>query len=193
MPNSSIENPWGFARMGKGCMISPYARFYRPENIIIGDGVRIDDFCILSASPKGIHIRSFVHISCYSYIVGQGGCVIGEYSAISGKVGIYTSNDDYSGEGLTNPMVPDVFRNTLNAPVHINRHSIVGAGSVILPGVTLHLGAAIGSQSLVKEDIPKFQIWAGVPARFIKHRLRNVLCLEEAHQEMLQDSGEFLI
>ena len=39
----------GFKSYGINVLISRYARFYRPENIVIGDHVRIDDFCILSA------------------------------------------------------------------------------------------------------------------------------------------------
>jgi galactoside O-acetyltransferase len=54
---------------------------------------------------------------------------------------------------------------------------IIGSGSVVLPGVHLAEGAAIGALSVVKSDVPEFTIFAGSPAKFIRKRSRNVLDL----------------
>lgn len=47
----------------------------------IGNDVRIDDFCILSGN---IPIGNFVHIACYTSLIGRGGIWIGDYVGISG-------------------------------------------------------------------------------------------------------------
>jgi galactoside O-acetyltransferase len=63
--------------------------------------------------------------------------------------------------------------------VFLGRHVIVGSGSVILPGVTLEDGVAVGALSLVTKDCEAFGVYAGNPARRIKERKRDLLELEK--------------
>jgi galactoside O-acetyltransferase len=56
--------------------------------------------------------------------------------------------------------------------------SFIGAGSIVLPGVTLEDGAGVGALSLVREDVGPFEMVAGIPARRIGSRARTVLELE---------------
>lgn len=56
---------------------------------------------------------------------------------------------------------------------------IIGTGSVILPGVTLHEGVAIGALSLVNKNCEAFGIYAGTPARYIGDRKKELLMLEK--------------
>nr|MDQ3081389.1 acyltransferase [Gemmatimonadota bacterium] len=97
---------------------------------------------------------------------------------ISPRVSIYSSSDDYSGAAMTNPTVPRQFTGVTDASVFVGRHVIVGSGSVILPGVTLEDGVAIGALSLVQADCGAFGIYAGSPAKFIRERKRDLLKLE---------------
>ena len=64
------------------------------------------------------------------------------------------------------------------SPVTVGRHVIVGNGSVLLPGVTLGEGAAVGALSIVKRDVPPFAIVAGPDGRQIGERRRDLLELE---------------
>jgi galactoside O-acetyltransferase len=66
--------------------------------------------------------------------------------------------------------------------VGFKRHSVVGAGSVCLPGCYLEEGAAIGAMSLVKGFIPPFTIYAGNPLRLIRKRSRELKNLETQHK-----------
>jgi dTDP-4-amino-4,6-dideoxy-D-glucose acyltransferase len=172
----------GFKRVGANVLISDAARFYSPWRIEIGDNCRIDDFCILSAGVGGIGIGNNVHIACYSCLIGAGRILMMDYSGLSQRVNILSSTDDYSGVAMTNPTVPTQFTNVTSAPVTLGLHVIIGAGSVVLPNVDIGGGAAIGAMSLVKKDIPPFEIWAGNPIRKIRNRNRELLALEKIYE-----------
>ena len=169
----------GFASIGKNVRLSDRASFYNCGNIRIGDNVRIDDFCVLSAGDGGMEIGSHIHIAVYSSLIGAGKIHLHDFCNISSRVAIYSSTDDYSGAAMTNPTVPAEFTNVRHADVTIGRHVIVGSGSIILPGVTLADGVAIGALSLVKTDCQSFGIYAGTPARKINERKRQLLELEK--------------
>ena len=66
-----------------------------------------------------------------------------------------------------------------HADVKVGRHVIIGAGSIVLPGVTLEDGVAVGALSLVKKDCQSFGIYVGVPAKLIGNRKRNLLEFEK--------------
>lgn len=168
----------GFASIGEDVRISEMARFYGAERIRIGNHVRIDDFCVLSAGDGGIEIGDYVHIAVYCSLIGKGRISLADFSGLSSRVSIYSSNDDYSGATMTNPTIPDEFKNVRHADVRLCKHVIVGSGSVILPGVTLEEGVAIGALSLVTKNCAPFGIYSGVPAKRIKERRRDLLELE---------------
>ena len=58
----------------------------------------------------------------------------------------------------------------VKAPVVIEDDVWLGTHVVVLPGVTIGKGAIIGASSVVTKDIPAYEVWAGVPAKFIKRR-----------------------
>jgi galactoside O-acetyltransferase len=168
-----------FASLGSDVRISSKASIYNPKKISIGSNVRIDDFVVLSAGDGGIFIGSHVHIAVYSSLIGAGRITLADFGNLSSRVSIYSSSDDYSGLSLTNPTVPERYKRVQHADVSIGRHVIVGAGSVILPGVTIQDGVAIGALSLVTKDCEAFGIYAGIPAKLIKRRKQNLLELEQ--------------
>ena len=169
----------GLKSVGKNVCISSKASFYNPARISIGDNSRIDDFCILSAGSGGIAIGKYVHIGCHSYLLGQGAITLEDFSGISGRVAIYSSNEDYSGNSLTNPTVPEIYRNVSHGKVILRKHAIVGAGAVILPNVEIDVGAVVAALSLVKDNCNEFGVYAGIPAKMICSRRRNLLELEK--------------
>lgn len=169
----------GFAKVGKNVRISDRASFYNCANITIGDHVRIDDFCVLSAGAGGIVLGSYIHIAVYTSLQGSERITLSDFCNISSRVAIYSRSDDYSGEFMTNPMVPPQFTGGSAAPVTLGKHVIVGSGSVILPGANCEEGVAIGALSLVNKPCEAFGIYAGNPAKRIKDRKRNLLELEQ--------------
>lgn len=168
----------GLKSVGTDVFISKKTSIYNPSNITIGSNVRIDDFCILSAGSEGISIGNHVHIACYSLLIGKEKIVLSDYSGLSSRVSIYSTTDDYSGNYLTNPTVPSRFRNPISKPVTLHKHVIVGASSVILPGVTLDEGVAVGANCLVTKSFKAFSVLFGSPAKVIKQRSNVLLDLE---------------
>jgi galactoside O-acetyltransferase len=169
----------GFASLGRNVRLSRKASIYNPGNISIGNYSRIDDFCVLSAGDGGIEIGRNVHIAVYTLLIGQGKIQVGNFANLSSRVAIYTSNDDYSGEFMTNPTVESRYTGVRSAPVSIGEHVIIGSGSIVLPGVTLKEGASIGALSMVNTDCDAFKIYAGTPARFLRNRSKNLLKLAD--------------
>jgi len=177
----------GFHYLGKNVLLSDKASIYNPGNISIGDNTRIDDFCILSAGVGGISIGRYIHISCYTAFMGAEPMILQDFSAVSGRVLIYSNIDDTSGMYLVGPNYPMKYRHVISGPVIIERGGLVGAGSVVFPNVTIGQGTLIAAMSLVKENCEPFWVYGGVPARKIKVRKRDFLELEK---KLLQDIGE---
>ena len=168
----------GFKKLGKNVKISNLSSIYNVSKISIGDNSRIDDFCILSGGEEGIEIGRYVHIACYCSLIGKKLIRMNDFSGLSSRVSIYSSSDDYSGRSLTNPTVDSKYTRVKSSPVILEKHVIIGAGSVILPGVTLGIGSAVGALSLVNKNCEAFGIYVGNPAVFLRNRNTNLLELE---------------
>lgn len=169
----------GLKYIGENVRISTKVSIYNASRISVEDNARVDDFCILSAGNGGITIGKYVHIGCYSSLIGQGAIILEDFSGISGRVSIYSSNDDYSGGTLAHPTIPEKYRNVFHGHVILRRHAIIGAGSVILPNVEIGIGAVVAALSLVKSGCDEFGIYAGIPAKKIAERKRDLLELEK--------------
>ncbi|HRY18198.1 MAG TPA: acyltransferase, partial [Candidatus Competibacteraceae bacterium] len=109
----------GFFRIGKEVFISNKVSLYKCSKIQIGNNVRIDDFCVLSAGEGGIKIGDYIHIAPFCSIMGAGKIEMENFSGLSSKVSIYSSSDDYSGKFLTNPTVPLQYKGVHSADVFL--------------------------------------------------------------------------
>jgi acetyltransferase-like isoleucine patch superfamily enzyme len=175
-------------RRGQDVTIHEAAKIVSADEMEVGDSVIIDDFAFVLAGG-GVRLGSFVHIGSHAFIGGGGGFVMEDFSGLSGGVRVYTGNEDYLGGQLTNPTVPAPWRVAGRDPVHIGRHAIVGSGTVVLPGVTIGEGAAVGALSVVARDVEPWTIYAGNPAKPIKDRPRaRMLELEEDLRRTLYDA-----
>lgn len=177
----------GFAHVGENVQIARNCTIVGLANITLHDHVRIDAMCsIIATGPTEFGGRN--HIGAFCHLVGRGGLYFGKYAGLSQRVSIYTASDDYGGDCLTNPTVPGRYTRSTVAPVRLERHVILGSGTVVLPGVTIGEGASIGALSLVSKSLDPWQVYSGVPARRLKERSRNLLVLE-AQLEAEEQSG----
>lgn len=173
----------GFKSIGKNVLISDMVRIYSPELISIGNNVRIDDFSFLSGD---ITLGDNIHISPYCELRGgiyDAGIVMKNYSGCSSRVTINAMTDDYSGKYMTNPTIPAEYTNVRRDKVVIYEYAIIGATCVILPGVEIGEGTAVGAMSMVTKSLPEWKICRGIPARVLKDRSKNLLLLEKQFSE----------
>ncbi len=156
----------GLKKYGNNVLISKDTRIYNPERTVLGNNIRIDDFCVITGD---VQIGNFVHIGAFGLISGKYGIKIGNFAAISSRVSMYTNNEDYSsGKGISSPTAPEKFQFTEKGSIVLDDHSLVGAHSVLLPSSFLKKGTIIGALSLVKGICDEWTLYAGVPIKKIK-------------------------
>ncbi|QTR53480.1 acyltransferase [Thiothrix unzii] len=171
-----LEN-LGFKSLGKNIKVSTLASIYNHEQIILGDNSRIDDFCLLSGKIK---IGNFVHITPYCLLAGgEKGITIEDFCTLAYGVKVFTQSDDYSGVTMTNSTIPKKYKKEFKAITYIKRHSIIGTGATIMPGVTLEEGTSIGAMALVLNNTQPWKIYTGTPAKPLKARKKDLLKLEK--------------
>jgi galactoside O-acetyltransferase len=167
----------GLSSYGSNVLISRKCSIYSPQNISLGNNVRIDDFCVLSGK---ITIGNYVHIAAASLLfAGEHGILMKDFSCLSSRCAVYADSDDFNGKGMTNPMVPDKFRKVYGGQVIIGKHVVVGSGSTILPGVEIGEGSSVGSMGFVNKSLKPWGVYIGAPVRRLKDRDKNILELEK--------------
>lgn len=162
----------GFKQIGDNVKISKKASIYTPEDITIGSNVRIDDFTILSGK---IDIGNYVHISAYTALYGKYGIKIGNYCGCSPRSIIFSATDDFSGEYMISPMVPKEYTNIIGGTVILEDFVQLGANTIVMPKSVIHKGSVTGAFSFVNKDLEEWGIYAGIPAKRIKERSKNLL------------------
>lgn len=182
---------YGFKYLGKNVKISRNAVIYSPELVEIGDNVRIDDFTTISGKVK---ICNHVHIAqgCGLY-GGDEGIVMEDYSGLSARVLIYATSNDYSGELMTNPTLPDQFVGDISKEVVLEKHAVIGCGSIILPGVVIGRGAAVGAMTLCNKSLEPWGIYGGSPARRLKDRKKDILEKEREFVAYRRKKSDFIV
>jgi len=173
----------GFKSLGKNVKISDKASIYAPQNISIGDNVRIDDFCVLSAFDGYIKLHNHIHIAVFCNLTGKGGIEISDYCGLSSRVSLYSASDDYSGNYLIGPVMEKDCSNVIEGPILLEKYVTVGTNSAILPDVTMKEGSVLGSFSLLTKNTQEWTINAGVSAKKIKSRKKGLLDLVKIMEE----------
>jgi acetyltransferase-like isoleucine patch superfamily enzyme len=159
-------------RVGEGVVISLDARIYpsvRGSRIEIGDFSEIYDFvCIRSVGGNGdikIGAHCYINPSCVLY--SGNGITLGDYVLLAPGVMLLPTNHAYSRRDI--PIRHQGFLPSKNGIV-IEDDVWIGANSVILDGSYIHQGAIIAAGSVVRGDVPAYEIWGGVPAQKINER-----------------------
>lgn len=92
----------------------------------------------------------------------------------------------YSGELLTNPMLPKEYKNLNTGKVILRKHVIIGSTSIVLPGVEIKEGTAVGAFTQVNKSLDEWSVYVGIPARKVQKRSKRILELEK---EFLKDKN----
>jgi len=143
LERSAVRRALARMNVGRRVSVKSGLRVHKPRNITLGDDVRINtDVTIQAHGPVTIGDRTMV----------AAGCII------------VTANHDLSKRGL------EAFGNLEAGPVSIGSDCWLGAGAVVLPGVTIGDGAVVAAGSVVTRDLPAETICIGAPARPVRPR-----------------------
>jgi acetyltransferase-like isoleucine patch superfamily enzyme len=159
-------NPSDFARLGHGVIFETGVLVFHPENIEIHDNVYVGHYTILKGYYQNkMIIGSGTWIGQQCFFHSAGGIEIGQNVGIGPGVKIITSSHKLEEIGTPILHSPVDF-----APVIIADNSDIGVGTIILPGVTVGIGAQVGAGSVVTHSVDDYAVVAGVPAGVLYYR-----------------------
>ena len=130
-----------FAEIGEGCYIEP------PFHANMGG--------------RHIHFGKFVYVNFNGTFVDDTHIYVGDGTMFGPNVVIATAG---------HPILPELRAQGLqyNAPVHIGRNCWLGAGVIVVPGVTIGDNVVIGAGSVVTKNIPSNVIAVGNPCKILR-------------------------
>lgn len=158
---------------------------------VVGDGEfflgvesQIDDFCFINIGKRCVIGRN-VHIASFSSIIGGGECIIGDFAGLSAGCRIITGTDNFSGPYLTNPTVPNCYKNTKLLKTVIGKHAVLGTNCILMPGVEVGEGATVSAGAVIRKNLKPWTVY-GV----IKGQLRPIS--ERDKDLIIQKEKEYL-
>lgn len=155
-----------FRRLGKNVVFEKGVMVFHPENIEIGDNVYVGHNTMLKGYHKNrMVIGDHTWIGAQSFLHSAGGLRIGRAVGIGPKVTILTSQ-----HRSIDRETPVYFSPLEFAEVWLGDGCDIGAGAIIMPGVKVGEGAIVGAGAVVVDEIPSYEVWAGVPAQKIRER-----------------------
>ena len=153
----------------------------------LGDGIWLDDYSTLKVEGRGclkmgdrVSVNEHCHVVCsgrlilgadvginnHSIIHCHGDAVIGADTMIGSYA--FITDSGHCTDDLEIPM--RLQGNLPPTPLVIGEDVWIGTKVTITRGVTIGKKAIIGANSVVTKDIGAYEIWGGVPARFLKMR-----------------------
>lgn len=160
-----------FRSASSGAVVYQPTVVLRPDLVDIGYGSRVDSFCKIEGDVvvgKYVHVASFCHVR-----IGGGHVLLGDYSAVASGARILSGSNIVDGQFSGSAVAPPEMQAAKRAVTTIGPRAFLGAGCTVMPGVTVGEGAVVGACSLVTRDVPPMAIVTGVPARYIRNRVRH--------------------
>lgn len=130
-----------FAEIGEGCYIEP------PFHANFGG--------------KHVHFGKNIYANFNLTLVDDTHIYVGDYTMFGPNVTVATAG---------HPILPELRQKgyQYNAPVHIGKNCWIGAGVVIVPGITIGDNVVIGAGSIVTKNIPSNTVAVGNPCRVLR-------------------------
>jgi len=145
--NVYINNPFFKCRIGKNITIYSNSIFEFGENSFFSVG----DNTLISYG---------VLVSCMDSIQIGNDVQIGEYTSIR------DASHDHSDFGVSMKYNQDITKKII-----IGNNVWIGRGCIILPGTIIEDGVVVGANSVVKGHLLQDAVYAGLPIKFVKHRI----------------------
>lgn len=158
--------------VGKSCLFDVGLRVVGHDAIHVGEYTWLDAYCSLNAMFGPLRIGKRVHMAPGVIVhAGEEGIEIGDYVAIGANTQIWGHSEvAKDGKRMSGPMIPWRYKAYGSAQVVISKDAFLGAGSIILPGITVGEGAVVGAGSIPTRDVPPWRIVFGAPARVVGKR-----------------------
>jgi acetyltransferase-like isoleucine patch superfamily enzyme len=115
-------------------------------------------------APWRLRIGRSSVVGDHAILDARGGLIIGDNVNLSTNVAIWTGQHDYQSRKFA-------YR---TAPVQIESYAWLSFRSTILPGVTIGEGAVVAAGAVVTKDVPPYTVVAGIPAKAIGTRTRDL-------------------
>ena len=127
----------------------------------IGEGCYLETPFYANWGGRHVHLGDGVYANFNLTLVDDCEIFIGDHVMIGPNVVLATG---------THPVNPRLRyqQAQYNLPIHIEENVWIGAGSVVLPGVTIGKNSVIGAGSVVTKDIPANVVAAGSPCRVLR-------------------------
>lgn len=127
----------------------------------IGDNCYIEPPLHANWGGKHVHFGNNVYANFNLTIVDDTHVFVGDCTLIAPNVILATG---------THPILPELREKgyQFNAPIKIGRNCWIGAGAIILPGVTIGDNSVIGAGSVVTKDIPSNVVAVGNPCKVLR-------------------------
>lgn len=155
------------ARIGRKVRVGPRCTFERPWCISLEDRVRVEEAVYIKVTADDAEVR----VGAYSFL-GRGTELdvgreirIGSHSLVA--PGCFMTDHSHAFWRASQRIDE---QGCEVEPVRIGDDAWLGAGAIILMGATIGDGAVVGAGSLVRGEVPAYEVFAGVPARPIGRR-----------------------
>ncbi len=127
----------------------------------VGEGCYIEPPLHSNWGGHHVHFGKYVYANFNLTLVDDTHIYVGDYTMIGPNVTIATAG---------HPIDPDLREKQYqyNLPIHIGKRVWIGAGVIILPGITIGDDSVIGAGSVVTKDIPKGVVAVGNPCRVLR-------------------------
>lgn len=127
----------------------------------IGEGCYIEPPFHANWAGKHVFMGNYVYANFNLTLVDDGNIYIGDGVMFGPNVTVATAN---------HPIIPELRKKALqyNKEVHIGNNVWIGAGTVIVPGITIGDNTVIGAGSIVTKDIPANVVAVGNPCKVLR-------------------------
>ena len=127
----------------------------------VGEGCYVEPPFHANWGGKHVHLGKFVYANFGLTMVDDTHIYVGDYTLFGPNVVVATAG---------HPIDPELRARGLqyNAAVHIGKNCWIGAGALIMPGVTIGDNTVIGAGSVVTKDIPSGVVAVGNPCRVMR-------------------------
>ena len=127
----------------------------------IGEGCYIEPPLHANWGGRHVHFGRNIYANFNLTLVDDTHIYVGDNTMFGPNVVVATAG---------HPLLPELREQGFqyNAPVHIGRNCWIGAGAILLPGVTVGDNAVIGAGSIVTKDVPASVVAVGNPCRVLR-------------------------